>query len=224
VGGERWGCRLIFDREGRLVFGIGDMGKGEDSQDASKPTGKIFRIWPDGGAVEENPWSNVDDAIPGLVALGVRNAQGMDVHPDTGQIWFTDHGPMGGDELNVLKPGANYGWPVITYGIDYNGEPVSDLTQKDGMEQPVLHWTPSKAVDAAVFVSSLQFSKWKNRLLVGSLAFEELWLYTIDGDRVSDEELIFKNFGRIRDLKFGPDGALYAVMNNPDLILRVSVP
>jgi glucose/arabinose dehydrogenase len=92
------------------------------------------------------------------------------------------------------------------------------------MEQPVLHWTPSKAVDAAVFVSSLQFSKWKNRLLVGSLAFEELWLYTIDGDRVSDEELIFKNFGRIRDLKFGPDGALYAVMNNPDLILRVSVP
>ena len=129
---------------------------------------------------------------------------------------------MGGDELNILKKGANYGWPVITYGIDYSGEIVSSLTQKEGMEQPILQWTPSIAVCPAEFITSPLFPKWKNNLFVGALAFEEIRRLVIENNKVTEQEMILKGVGRIRDLKTGPDGALYVLLNDPDMVLRIS--
>jgi glucose/arabinose dehydrogenase len=148
--------------------------------------------------------------------------QGLAQHPVTGDIWATEHGPMGGDELNILKKGANYGWPVITYGVDYSGEIVSDITQKAGMEQPILQWKPSIAVCPAEFSSSPLFSKWENNLLVGALAYEELRRLVIENGEVIEQEMILKGYGRVRDLKTAPDGSLYVLLNNPDMILQIT--
>jgi glucose/arabinose dehydrogenase len=129
---------------------------------------------------------------------------------------------MGGDELNILKNGANYGWPVITYGVDYSGEIVSRETHKPGMEQPVVQWTPSPGISATAFVTGNLFSKWKNDLLVGALAFEEIRRLVIDKNSVREQEIILKGVGRVRDLKIGPDGALYVLLNDPDMVLRIT--
>ena len=222
VGGNRWGCRFLFDEAGHLYFTIGDMAQADDSQDPGKPTGKVFRIWPNGSIPKDNPFVNTSGALPAVFSIGNRNTQGLAIHPETGEIWSTDHGPMGGDEINILFKGANYGWPVITYGVDYSGEIVSELTQKAGMEQPVKYWTPSPAICDAEFCTSPLFPQWKNRLLVAALALEELKLLTLSDRRVVREELILKNIGRVREVKFGPDGKLYVVLNNPDKILRIS--
>jgi glucose/arabinose dehydrogenase len=205
----RWGSRILFDRDGYLFFSIGDLDVGEDCQDLSKANGKIFRIFPDGTIPKDNPFVNVEGALPGIYALGSRNAQGLAIHPETGEIWATEHGPMGGDELNIIKKGANYGWPVITYGKNYDGNTVSELTEKEGMEQPVIHWTPSIAVCPAEFSTSTAFPMWKNNLFVGALAFEEIRRLAIKDNKVWKQEVILKNYGRIRDVKFGKDGALY---------------
>jgi aldose sugar dehydrogenase len=220
--GNRWGCRFLFDREGYLYFSIGDMGLGIDSQDPGKATGKVYRINPDGSIPKDNPYTKRQGALAALYSLGNRNVQGIAQHPATGVIWATEHGPKGGDELNILKKGANYGWPVITYGIDYNGEIVSELTEKEGMEQPVTYWTPSIAVSAIDFCASPLFPKWKSNLLVGALAFQELRRLVLDGERVAEQEILFKSMGRVRDVKFGPDGALYVLTNGPDRVLRIT--
>ncbi|MBU1823141.1 MAG: PQQ-dependent sugar dehydrogenase [Bacteroidetes bacterium] len=220
--GNRWGCRFLFDKAGHLYFTIGDMGLDMDSQDPGKATGKVFRINPDGSIPKDNPFVNQTGAIAALYSLGNRNVQGMAQHPATGVIWATEHGPKGGDELNILKKGANYGWPVITYGIDYSGKKVSEITEKEGMEQPVTYWTPSIAVSAIDFSTSPLFPKWKNNLLVGALAFQELRLLVLDGERVVEQEILFKSMGRVRDIKFGPDGALYVLTNGPDGVLRIT--
>jgi glucose/arabinose dehydrogenase len=221
-GGNRWGGRLMFDKEGFLYFSIGDMARADDSQDVGKPSGKVFRIHADGSIPRDNPYVGNNSALAALFSIGNRNVQGIAQHPISGEIWATEHGPMGGDELNILKKGANYGWPVITYGIDYSGKMVSNETERSGMEQPVVLWTPSIAVCPAEFVTGGIFSKWKNNLLVGALAFEEIRRLTIEGDKVLDQEIILKGVGRVRDLKIGPDGALYVLLNNPDKILRIT--
>jgi glucose/arabinose dehydrogenase len=220
--GNRWGCRLLFDREGYLYFSIGDMARAMDSQNLGKPSGKVFRIYPDGSIPKDNPFVGKKGAIPAIFTIGNRNVQGIVLHPVTGEIWATEHGPMGGDELNILKKGANYGWPLITYGLDYSGDTVSKETRKVGMEQPIVQWTPSIAVCPAEFITSNLFSKWKNNLLVGALAFEEIRRLVIENHKVTKEEIILKGVGRIRDLKIGPDGALYVLLNNPDMVLRIS--
>lgn len=222
IKGNRWGCRFLFDTEGNLLFTIGDMAKDMDSQDLSKATGKVFRIRPDGSTPEDNPFVNDPDALPQVYTIGNRNTQGLAMHPVTKQIWSTDHGPMGGDELNILKKGANYGWPIITYGRDYSGDIVSELTHKEGMEQPVVQWTPSIAVCVAEFCNSPLFPKWENQLLVGALSFEELRLLRLDGESVIDQELILKNLGRLREVKFSPEGYLYVILNNPDVVLKLT--
>ena len=222
AGGNRWGCRLQFDDAGRLLFTIGDMGRAEDSQNLAKATGKVFRINRDGTIPAENPFVDKPGALPAIFSIGNRNTQGLTRHPATGVIWSTDHGPRGGDELNILEAGANYGWPVITYGIDYSGATVSEFTHRPGMRQPVVQWTPSKAVAPLVFSDSPLFPAWRHKLLVGSLGLEELWLYAIEDDRIVDEEMLFKGLGRVRDLEFGPFGALYVVMNNPDVLVRIT--
>ncbi len=221
--GNRWGCRFLFDDQGYLYFSIGDMSYEEDAQDPGKPVAKIYRIKPDGSVPPDNPYFNTYGALPQVFTVGNRNVQGIAQHPQTKDIWFTEHGPMGGDELNILVKGGNYGWPVITYGLDYDGSVVSNRTEREGMIQPVVHWTPSIAVGAAEFSTSREFPKWKNQLFVGALAFEEVRKIEIDKDnKVVSQEIILKGYGRVRDLKFGPDGALYVVLNRPDKILRIS--
>ena len=222
VRGNRWGCRFLFDDEGYLYFTIGDMGKALDSQDLTKATGKVFRINPDGSIPEDNPFVNEPGALQAIYTTGNRNVQGLAQHPVTGEIWATEHGPMGGDELNILKKGANYGWPVITYGVDYSGETVSEKTEQPGMEQPLTHWTPSIAVCPAEFVGSLQFPAWENNLLVGALAYEELRRLVIEDNQIVKQEMILKGVGRVRDITFGSDGSLYVLLNQPDKLLRIT--
>jgi glucose/arabinose dehydrogenase len=221
VRGNRWGCRFLFDDEGFLFFTIGDMGMAMDSQDPKKATGKIFRINPDGSIPKDNPFINTPNAQPAVYTLGNRNTQGLAQHPETKEIWFTDHGPMGGDEVNILKKGANYGWPLATFGVDYDGAVVSDKSSAQGMEDPVTHWTPSIAACAAEFSNSPLFSHWQNNLLIGALGFEELRRLTIENKQVIGQEILLKGFGRVRDVKFSPDGALYLVLNRPAKILRI---
>ncbi|WP_299577960.1 PQQ-dependent sugar dehydrogenase [uncultured Sunxiuqinia sp.] len=221
VHGDRWGCRLLFDREGLLYFSIGDMGRAKDSQKLNKPSGKVFRIHPDGAIPIDNPFVDTPNALPAIYTLGNRNTQGLALHPQTGAIWSTDHGPQGGDELNILQKGANYGWPVITHGIGYNGEVISRKNRKKGMEQPVVQWTPSIAVCPTEFVTSPLFPKWHNNLLLGGLAFQELRRLELRGEKVRRQEILLKGMGRIRDLKFGPNGQLYVLTNSPDRVLQI---
>lgn len=220
-GGTRWGCRFLFDKQGYLYFTIGDMNRAQDSQQLSKPSGKVYRINSDGSIPNDNPFYGRENVLQAIYSLGNRNVEGLAQHPQTGLIYASEHGPQGGDELNILKKGANYGWPVITYGIDYNGSKITDLTHKEGMEQPITYWTPSIAVCPIEFVTGPRFSRWKNNLLVGALKFEEIRRLVIDGDQVREQELLLKGYGRIRDLKMGPDGALYVLTNTPDAVLRI---
>lgn len=221
-GGTRWGCRFLFDKQGYLYFTIGDMDRGTDSQILSRPNGKTYRINPDGSIPKDNPLAGRSQYIQQIYSWGNRNVQGIAQHPVTGAIYATEHGPKGGDELNILKKGANYGWPVITYGIGYDDKPVSDITEKEGMEQPITYWTPSIAVSSIDFVTGNRFPKWQNNLIVTSLAFEEVRRLVIDGDRVLEQEILMKGYGRVRDVKIGPDGALYLLMNAPDELLRIT--
>lgn len=221
-GGNRWGCRFLFDKEGFLYFTIGDMARAMDAQNPGKPSGKTFRIHADGSVPKDNPFVGRRGALAAVFTLGNRNVQGLAQHPVTGDIWAAEHGPMGGDELNILKKGANYGWPLVTYGVDYSGQIVSKEKEAPGMRPPILHWTPSIAICPAEFVVGTRFSKWKNNLLIGALGFEEIRRLVIEKDHVVSQEMILKGVGRVRDLKIAPDGALYVLLNNPDVVLRIT--
>ena len=222
VGGTRWGCRFLFDKQGFLYFTIGDMNRGDDSQILTRPSGKVYRINSDGSIPKDNPLHGKENFLQAIYSWGNRNVQGLAQHPVTGVIYASEHGPKGGDELNILKSGANYGWPVITYGVDYSGKIISNETHKDGMEQPITYWTPSIAVGAIEFVQGNRFPRWQNNLLVAALAFQELRRLVIDGDRVVEQEILLKGYGRVRDVKMGPDGALYILTNEPDALLRIT--
>ena len=152
---------------------------------------------------------------------GHRNPQGMVAHPETGEIWEAEHGPRGGDELNLVERGLNYGWPVITYGVNYSGTRISDLTEKEGMEQPVLHWTPSIAVCGIGFYTGDRFPDWKNDLFVASLKFDRLHRLEIEGRTVTHQEVVYEAGDRIRDVETGPDGYLYVALENPGRIVRL---
>jgi len=217
-----FGTRLVFDGAGHLFFSIGERGVKEDAQDLSKPNGKVHRIMDDGKVPADNPFLGVANAYPTLWSYGNRNAQGLALHPITGDLWETEHGPRGGDELNLIRRGANYGWPVICYGMDYNGSPITGgLTAKDGMEQPVTHWTPSIAVGALAFYSGDRFPRWRNNAFVTALAQQELRRLVIDGQRVVTQEVLFKDLGRVREVAVGPDGFIYVALNQPDRIVRL---
>ncbi|MEI9920860.1 MAG: PQQ-dependent sugar dehydrogenase [Bacteroidota bacterium] len=221
TGGTRWGCRFLIDKQGYLYFTIGDMNRAEDSQILTRPSGKVYRINRDGSIPKDNPLVKNKKDLQAIYSWGNRNVQGLAQHPVTGVIYASEHGPKGGDELNILKNGANYGWPVITYGIGYDDAIISNETQRPGMEQPITYWTPSIAVSAIEFVTSPKFPLWKNNLLVSALGFQEIRRLVIDGEKVPEQELLLKGYGRVRDLKFGPDGALYVLTNGPDGVLRI---
>ncbi len=221
VRGNRWGCRLMFDREGLLYFTIGDMAQAMASQDLGRGTGKVFRIAPDGSIPADNPFVDEPGALPAIFTIGNRNVQGLALDPTDGKIWATEHGPMGGDELNILEKGKNYGWPLVTHGVDYSGEIVSDRSSAPGMVDPVHQWTPSNGICPLTFVDSRLFPDWKGNLIAGALAYEELIRLQLDGEKVQAQEILLKGYGRVRDVKFGPTGDLFVVLNRPDKIIRI---
>jgi aldose sugar dehydrogenase len=216
-----FGSRFLFDREGHLFYSIGDRGHQDDAQDLSLPDGKIHRLHDDGRIPKDNPFVGRPGALPSIWSYGNRNPQGLDWHPVTGDLWSTEHGPRGGDELNRIEPGRNYGWPVISYGMNYDGTPVTDKTEQAGMEQPVMQWTPSIAACAIVFYTGDRFPGWKNDLFVTALGGQSLRRLVIERNRVVHEEVLFKGLGRVRDVLNGPDGALYVVLNDPGRIVRM---
>ena len=218
---HHYGCRIVFDPWGHLFFAIGDRGAGYQAQDFTLPNGKVHRIFKDGSIPEDNPFITEDGAVPSLFSLGNRNIKGMAIHPQTGELWVTEHGPMGGDELNLIEWGKNYGWETITYGKNYNGTIITDVKHKPGMEQPNLYWRPSIAVCGLDFYHGDLFSKWKNKLLVGALKYEEVRLLQIEGDKVVHQEVIVKNQGRVRDVSTGPEGAIYVVLNSPGTVIKL---
>lgn len=219
---HHYGSRTVFDRQGHLYFSIGERGQATQAQDLSLPNGKVHRIWPDGSIPDDNPFVHRADAMPSIFTYGNRNPQGLAVHPVTGQVWEAEHGPMGGDELNLIGAGLDYGWPLTTYGRDYSGAKVSDFREKPGIESPILYWNPSIAVCDINFVTSDLYPRWRNYLLVSALRFEEVRLLNIQHNRVLHQEIILKNAGRVRTAKCGPDGAIYVVLNGPDVILRLT--
>lgn len=216
-----YGCRLVFDDRGHLFFSIGDRGVKEHAQELTRPNGKIHRVFDDGRIPSDNPFVGQSNAVPSIWTYGNRNAQGLARHPQTGDLWENEHGPRGGDELNLIQRGRNYGWPVITFGMDYNGTPISALTAKEGMEQPVIHWTPSIAVCGMDFYFGKEFPHWSGNLFVTALAQQELRRIVLDGQRVVKQEVLFKNIGRVRDVCTGPDGLIYVVLNGPNKIIRL---
>ncbi len=219
--GQHFGTRIVF-QDGYIFFSIGERGAQEQAQDLTRPNGKIHRLHDDGRVPTDNPFVKTPGALPSIWSYGHRNPQGVTIHPTTGDIWSAEHGPRGGDELNRIKRGANYGWPVITYGMNYNGTPITAETAREGMEQPVIHWTPSIAVCGINFYTGDRFPRWKNQLFVTSLAAEELRRVVIDeNNQVTHQEVLFKKIGRLRDVATGPDGLLYVSMEKPGRIVRL---
>lgn len=216
--GFHYGSRITFDDQGHIYFSIGDRGPKEQAQDRDRPNGKIHRINMDGSIPDDNPY--LDAKYPSIYSYGNRNPQGLIWHPDTGVLWETEHGPKGGDELNAIMSGVNYGWPKISYGINYNGTILTEDQALPGMAQPVSQWTPSIAVCGLDVYTGDLFPEWKGRLLAGSLAFQSLRLIEVDGDKYQSEVEILKDNGRIRDVTTGPDGAIYVAL--PRKIVRLS--
>jgi aldose sugar dehydrogenase len=218
---SHFGSRFVFDREGHLFYSIGDRGHQNDAQDLSLPNGKIHRIHDDGRIPKDNPFVGRAGALPSIWTYGNRNPQGLAFDPVTGDLWSAEHGPRGGDELNHIEPGRNYGWPVITYGMNYDGTPITDKTAQEGMEQPVAQWTPSIAVCAIQFYTGGRFPNWKNDLFLTALAHQELRRLVIEGNQVVHQEVLFQGLGRVRDVVNGPDGYIYVLLNQPGRIVRL---
>ena len=222
---HHYGSRIVFDKNGYLYFSIGDRGTGDDAQRLDKPNGKIHRINPDGSIPSDNPFVNQSGNVyPSIYSYGHRNPQGLAIHPDTNELWITEHGPKGGDELNLIKPGHNYGWPVITYGINYNGTIITDEFKKQGMDQPVLYWVPSIAACAWMHTTTAPSPAGKATSSPAALAHEELRRLVLDNDRVIHQEVILKDLGRIRDVACAPDGSIYILFNRPRADRKTKLP
>jgi glucose/arabinose dehydrogenase len=215
-----YGSRIVFDKKGYMYFSIGERGAREQAQDPTRPNGKIHRIYPDGSIPDDNPF--VEKGLATLFTLGNRNPQGLSVHPETDQVWEAEHGPLGGDELNLIRKGVNYGWPVISYGRNYDGTTFTEYTEMEGYAQPVKYWKPSTAVCGIEFYRGEAFPAWKNKLLVCALKYEDVRLLDIKDNRVLHEEVILKNYGRVRDAGLDPAGNIYVVVNQPDRVIRLS--
>tara|TARA_B100001175_G_scaffold314836_1_gene325046 strand:+ start:292 stop:1422 length:1131 start_codon:yes stop_codon:yes gene_type:complete len=219
---HHYGSRIVFDDDGFIYFSIGDRGDRDLAQNLDMPNGKMYRIYDDGTIPSDNPFYHTKGAIKSIWSYGHRNAQGLAIHPITRQIWEAEHGPRGGDEVNIILKGHNYGWPVITYGKNYSGTIISRLTHKEGMDQPVFHWTPSIAVCGMAFYDGDQFPEWKNNLLATSLKFERLHRIELDGLNMIKDEIIFEAGSRVRDVEIGPNGMIYVALEDPGRIVQIS--
>jgi glucose/arabinose dehydrogenase len=220
-----YGARMQFGRDGMLYFSVGERGNEKQNPQEIKGNdlGKIHRIKPDGSIPADNPFVNVARASPSIYSFGHRNPQGLTIHPKTGAIWDNEHGPRGGDEINIIEPGKNYGWPLITYGNNYNGRPMAPDTKtaKDGLEQPLHQWTPSIGPSGLAFVTGKKYKGWEGSLLSGALRFQYLDRSVIKNNKVVEEEILFKNIGRVRNILMGPDGYLYMAVESPGVVYKL---
>ena len=217
---SHYGSRFTFDRQGHLFYSIGERGVPANAQDLSSPLGKIHRVNDDGSVPKDNPFVSKTGAVPTIWSYGHRNPQGMAWDPVTGKLWSSEHGPQGGDELNIIDPGKNYGWGVITHGIQ------AGITKRaePGMEQPIVYYTPTIAPSGMVFYTGTQFPNWKNHLLLGGMAGQQLRRLEIAGDKVTHQEVVFDQFGRVRDVVMGPEGYLYVILQVPGQPVSASTP
>ncbi|MGZ8486288.1 MAG: PQQ-dependent sugar dehydrogenase [Candidatus Binatia bacterium] len=223
-GDNHFGSRLVFGRDGNLFITLGDRFAYRDqAQNLATTLGKIVRIQPDGGIPKDNPFVGREGARPEIWSYGHRNVQAATLHPETGQLWTVEHGARGGDELNQPQAGKNYGWPVITYGVDYSGAKIGEGTSKAGMEQPVFYWDPVIAPSGALLYTGNVFPQWKGNLLIGSLQPGQLVRLEMTAGRVSNEYRYAGELGaRIRDVQQAPDGAIYLITDeNNGRVLRV---
>src|SRR5687767_13056922 len=213
-----FGSRFIFDKANHLFFSIGDKGRIPASQDLSSPLGKIHRVNDDGTVPKDNPFVNRPGALPTIWSYGHRNPQGLAWDPVTGKLWESEHGPNGGDEINVIEPGKNYGWGVITMGIE------AGMTKRaePGMEQPIVYYTPTIAPTGMTFYTGDKYPGWKNNLFVSALAGQQLRRLETSGDKVVHQEAVFREFGRVRDIAIGPEGYLYLLLQMPGQMLSQS--
>jgi aldose sugar dehydrogenase len=217
--GQHFGSRIEFDNNGYLYFSIGDRGnRNENPQDITRDGGKIYRLNDDGSIPIDNPFVNKTNAKKAIYSYGHRNPQGMVLHPETGELWTHEHGPKGGDEINIIKAGKNYGWPKISYGINYSGTSFTDYTALPGMEQPLHYWDPSIAPSGMAFVTSDIYPEWKGNLLVGSLKFQYLNRCVLKNNKVIKEEKLIDGLGRVRSVKQGPDGYIYVGVENVGIV------
>lgn len=223
-GGYHFGSRLLINEAGNLFIALGERGDKERAQDINDHAGSLIRINTDGSIPKDNPFINNPDAKPEIYTYGNRNMQGIAMHPDTGDVWTVEHGPQGGDELNLMQPGVNYGWPVITYGVKYViGTQIGEGTHKEGMAQPVHYWVPSIATSSLLFYQGDKFPEWKGNAFVSSLTFGQLArLEMKDNKVVKEERLINGEHGRIREVQQGIDGYLYFITDESDgKLLRI---
>ncbi len=216
-GGRHFGSRIRFAPDGKLFVTIGDRGYRPGAQDLGTHAGAILRLDPDGAAAPGNPFAGRSGALPEIWSWGHRNPQGLAFDPETGWLWSQEHGPRGGDEVNLVRRGRNYGWPVITYGRNYSGTKITDETARPGMEQPATYWTPSIAPSGLTVYRGDRFPRWDGNLFVGALRAQLLVRLELDGDRIVHEERLLTDFGnRIRDVRTGPDGLIYLLLDEND--------
>jgi aldose sugar dehydrogenase len=223
-GGLHFGSRLAFARDGTLFIALGERYQRDRAQELSNHYGKVVRINPDGTVPKDNPFIGRANVKPEIWSYGHRNMQSAAIHPITGKLWTVEHGPRGGDEINVPLAGKNYGWPVIGYGIDYSGAKIHEGTTKAGMEQPTYYWVPSIAPSGMAFYSGNLAPEWSGNLFVGALAGQHLARLVLDGETIVAEERLLTNLGeRIRDVRVGSDGAVYVLTDHPEgRILRLT--
>jgi len=221
--GQHWGSRIVFDDAGHVFFTAGERGERDiNPQDITRDNGKVYRLNLDGSIPTDNPFVGTENAKEAIWSYGHRNPQGMIINPETNEIWVHEHGPRGGDEINIIKKGANYGWPVITYGINYSGTDITDITKKEGMEQPLYYWVPSIAPSGMAMVTSDAYPDLKGNLLVGSLKFVYLEaLYLDENNSVMKREKLLDGIGRVRNVIQGPDGFVYVGVEGVGIVKLV---
>jgi len=213
--GRHFGSRLVIDNEGYLFVSVGDRGEMDRAQDTADDAGGVHRITVDGEPAPGNPFMDNRQVNNSFYTYGNRNIQGMTLHPQTGEVWSHEHGPRGGDEINIIRAGNNYGWPKVTHGIDYSGIPISNKTTMDGVTDPLHHWTPSIAPSGMAFYTGDLFPEWQGDLFVGALRSQKLVRLTINNEKVTEEEDLLTDLGeRIRDVRMGPDGALWLLTDS----------
>lgn len=224
--GYHYGCRIAQGADGNLFVSLGEhFSQRDEAQNLGNHLGKIVRITPDGAAPRDNPFIGRDGVKPEIWSYGHRNPQSLAFHPATNKLWEIEHGPRGGDEVNVPEKGKNYGWPVIGYGVDYSGAKIHESTHKDGMEQPIKYWVPSIAPSGMAFYTAEVFPKWRGSLFTGSInSTKGIVRLSLDGEKVTGEERLLQNLNeQIRDVRQGPDGALWLLTDNSaGRILRVT--
>lgn len=216
-----FGGRIAFDDARYIYFSSGERGTKENAQNIGNDLGKVHRLHDDGRVPDDNPFVSIPNARPSIWSYGHRNPQGLVYDQASGILWETEHGPKGGDELNSIERGKNYGWPVITYGIDYDGSIISEQTEKEGMEQPVHYWTPSIATCGLELVSSARYPNWKGNLIVGALAQQHIARVELDGINYAGEEKLLERLGRIRQIGQSPEGLLYIVAEEPGALYKI---